>query len=74
MPPLFLAAENGRLLACNFLVEEQGHDILALYAPVEVGFLAAIEAGIDSVRRKSIDVPPGHIACARWAREKGAVC
>jgi hypothetical protein len=67
-PPVINTAENGQLLALKFLVEEQGQDVRTQMASGS-GILAAIERA-----RRDGHLPPGHVACARWAREKGAVC
>ena len=68
-PPVIVAAENGQLLALKFLIEEQGHDVRTESSPGK-GILAAIERA----RGPDGTLQPGPVACARWAREKGATC
>ena len=67
---LMAAAENGQLLAIKWLVEEQGVDIRMESRPGR-GILAAINRARFQGQET---LPAGHVACAHFAREKGATC
>ena len=66
MPPLLLAAENGSLLALKWLVEEMGHDINVVHNA------QGILAKINGSRGPDGGLTDAHVACARYARLKGA--
>ena len=70
---LFLAAENGSLRALKWLVEELGIDINTRNNQGR-GVLESIAgAAIEVEPGKVTGITPGHQACAKWARMKGAV-
>jgi len=68
-PPAFVAAENGSLLALKWLHEDVGQDLASMRDRSERGILAII----NSSRVQNCDLTPAHVACAKYARLKGAV-
>lgn len=67
-PPLIVAAENAALLAIKWLVDEMGQDLHVQY--YGGGVLAAVEG---SRNKETGEITPGHVECARWLRQRGAV-
>jgi hypothetical protein len=68
LAPVFVAAENGSFLAMKWLVEEHGVDITALSSR-GMGILGHVNsAKVDGFR----ELGAGHLACAKYARLKGA--
>ena len=66
-PPLFMAAEAGRLLALQWLVDEVGQDI-NMVSPVHGNVIRAIK---DPLRASGV-FPPEHKKCLEWALARGA--